>query len=238
MKISVVIPAFNEEKRIAHCLKSIFNQTNAPFEVIVVDNDSTDKTAKIAREMGATVISEKRKGITAARNAGFNIALGDVIARTDADTIVPSNWLDSINSHFEKDKNLFALSGPAIFGVRVFSPLLRFIVFEANKRIFGHPCLYGPNLALRKSAWESVKNEVCFDDDRVHEDIDLAIHIGKKGKIIYDPSLKVRTSARRLRHSPSSLLVAYLVKWADTVATHKKYRIAEFSSSIKRRIKK
>ena len=236
MNISVVIPAFNEEKRIEACLKSIASQTYKPLEVIVVDNNSTDKTAKIAKSFGAQVIIEKQQGVTYARNRGFEIAKGEIIARTDADTIVPSNWLERINDHFEKDKKLDAVSGPAIFGLRFFTPIVRLLVFEANKRIFGHYGLYGPNFAIKKSAWERVKNEVCMDDERVHEDTDIAIHIGKEGKIGYDPKLKVKTSARRLRKSPTSLLVMYLIKWADMIALHKKYRISTFASRIKQKI--
>ncbi len=236
MTISVVIPAFNEEKRIGLCLKSIQNQSVAPFEIIVVDNNSTDNTAKIAKEMGAKVIFEKNQGISFARNAGFNNAKGEIIARTDADTIVPSNWIEVINQHFEKDDKLDALSGPAVFGLNVLTPLVRFLVFEANKRIFGHDTLYGPNLAIRKSTWERIKNYLCMDDEKVHEVYDISIHIGKSGKIVFDKSLKVRTSARRLRHNPSTLLVDYLVKWADMIAYHKQYRVTRFASSIKDRI--
>lgn len=236
MNISVVIPAFNEEKRIAACLKSIASQTYKPYEVIVVDNNSTDKTVQIAKDLGVMVIVEKQQGVTYARNCGFNSAKGEVIARTDADTIVPSNWLERINDHFEKDPKLEAVSGPAIFGLRFFTPIVRLLVFEANKRIFGHYGLYGPNFAIKKSAWERVKDEVCMDDERVHEDTDLSIHVGKAGKIGYDPKLKVKTSARRLRKSPTSLLIMYLIKWADMIALHKKYRISTFASRIKHKI--
>lgn len=236
MKVSVVIPAYNEEKRIGACLKSVFNQTKSPYEVIVVDNNSSDRTVEIAREMGAKVVVEKKQGVTFARNTGFDSVTGDIIARTDADTIVTSNWIERIDDHFSQDPKLQAISGPAIFGLRVLSPLVRLLVFEANKKIFGHYCLYGPNFAIRKTAWERVRDEVCLDDERVHEDTDLSIHIGKIGKIGYDRELKVRTSARRLRQSPSSQLVEYLIKWADMIAYHKKYRISNIASSIKHRI--
>ena len=236
MNISVVIPAFNEEKRLPACLKSIQNQTVKPYEIIVVDNASIDKTANIAKEMGAKVIFEPRKGVTFARNHGFSSVKGDIIARTDADTVVPPNWIEVINGYFERDEKLDALSGPAVFGLNLLTPLVRLLVFEANKRIFGHYTLYGPNFAIRKSAWERVKDEVCMDDDKVHEDTDISIHIGKEGKIAFDKSLKVKTSARRLRQSPSTLMAYYLVKWADMIAFHKQYRVTRFASSIKHRI--
>ncbi len=236
MNISVIIPAYNEEKRIGACLKSVFNQTVQAAEILVIDNASTDNTAKIAREMGATVISEPRKGVTFARNTGFDKAQYEIIARTDADSIVPRDWIEKINKEFENDPSLVAVSGPAIFGINMLTPLVRIIVFEANKKIFGHYGLFGPNLAIKKSAWEEIKGEVCSDDDKVHEDTDLAIHIGKVGKVGYARDLKVRTSARRLRQSPSSLLVDYMVKWADMIAFHKKYRISTFASNIKQKM--
>lgn len=236
MNISVVIPAFNEERRIAYTLKSVFNQTKKPYEVIVVDNNSTDKTAEIAKAMGAKVVIEKAQGATFARNKGFNEASGEIIARTDADTIVPHNWIETFDKHFTNDPLLDAISGPAIFGINFFTPIVKILVFETNKRIFGHYGLFGPNLAVRKSAWERVKNEVCLDDDKVHEDTDLSIHIGKEGKVGYDKSLKVRTSARRLRTSPKSLLIEYIIKWADMIAYHKKYRITTIASNFRQRV--
>ena len=81
-----------------------------------------------------------------------------------------------------------------------------------------------------------MRDEVCLDDDKVHEDTDLSIHIGKAGKIGCDKNLKVRTSARRLRTSPQSQLVDYIIKWADMIAFHKNYRISAIASNIKQKI--
>lgn len=237
MRISVVIPAYNEEKRIAYCLKSVLNQTQMPYEVIVANNNSIDRTEEIAKSFpGVTVITEKRAGTIAARDTGFDAATGDIIARTDADSLVPHDWIEKIDRHFEKDPDAIAFTGPATFGIRLFAPFVRLLVFEANKRIFGHYCFYGPNLAFKRSVWNKVRDEVCLDNERVHEDTDLSIHIGKYGKIVFDPKIKVRTSARRLRQQPSSLLVDYLIKWVDTIAAHKKYRISTLASNIKHRI--
>lgn len=233
VKTSVVIPAYNEEKRIGACIKSLQSQTVPPLEIIIVDNNSTDKTAKIAKKMGVTVLHEAIQGQSYARNKGFNTARGDIIARTDADTIVPPDWIEKIQNVFSKNNKLAAISGSAVFGNRILSPFIRLLVFEANKQIFGHVGLYGPNLALKKSVWEQIKEEVCMADGQIHEDTDLAIHCGRRGKIMYVSDLKVKTSARRLK-SPSSLFVDYLIKWADTISRHKQYRLSAIPQRLLR----
>lgn len=92
--VSVVIPAYNEERYLAACLTSLQKQTLKNFETIVVDNNSTDKTAEIARRFGAKVVKELKQGIIPARERGFREAKAEIIARTDADTIVaPYNKL-------------------------------------------------------------------------------------------------------------------------------------------------
>ena len=60
--ISVVIPAFNEEKYLPACLEALKKQTFKNYELIVVDNNSTDKTAQIAKKFGARVVKEKKQG--------------------------------------------------------------------------------------------------------------------------------------------------------------------------------
>lgn len=92
MKISVVIPAFNEEKLIADTLRSVHNALDAfaaadwTWELIVCDNNSTDGTAEIARRNGAQVVFEAENQISRARNAGAAAATGDWILFIDADT--------------------------------------------------------------------------------------------------------------------------------------------------------
>ena len=114
MNISVVIPTFNEEKLLSKCLESLQKQTVKPFEIIVVDNNSTDTTAAIAKKMGVKVISEKNQGISFARNAGFNAAKGDIIARLDADTTALPNWIERIKKDIETDGK-DAVFGPAYY---------------------------------------------------------------------------------------------------------------------------
>lgn len=110
MKVSVVIPAFNEAEFLDACLNSLTKQTEPPDEIIVVNNNSTDNTVKIAKKYDVRIVNEKKQGMISARNSGFNKAKFDIIARTDADTILPPSWIKKIKNGF-KDKDLVALSG-------------------------------------------------------------------------------------------------------------------------------
>ncbi|NNJ12447.1 glycosyltransferase family 2 protein [Chloroflexales bacterium ZM16-3] len=87
MRISVVIPCFNEEHGLRHVLEGMPSYID---EVVVVDNNSTDDTAKVAEEMGARVIFEARKGYGNAYQAGLPAATGDIIATVDGDGTYPS----------------------------------------------------------------------------------------------------------------------------------------------------
>jgi GT2 family glycosyltransferase len=104
MKISIIIPAFNEEKLLRETLRSIsratpvFTQAGWQFEVIVCDNNSTDATPSIASEEGAAVVFEPHNQISRARNAGAAAASGDWLLFVDADS-TPS-W-----KHFENVRN-------------------------------------------------------------------------------------------------------------------------------------
>src|SRR5512143_1531574 len=98
MTISVVIPAYNEEKYLPRTLESLKKLDRKPDEIVVVDGGSTDKTASIAREHGATVITVAHRGIGFARDKGLMKATGDIVAYTDADTVVPHDWLTKIET--------------------------------------------------------------------------------------------------------------------------------------------
>lgn len=90
LSISVVIPCFNEEEGIAHVLRGMPGYVD---EVIVVDNNSTDGTAEVARELGARVIHEARKGYGSAYQAGLPAATGDIVATVDGDGTYPSTMI-------------------------------------------------------------------------------------------------------------------------------------------------
>ena len=103
MLISVVIPAFNEEGYLGETLASL-NRAKAflqdagslPTEIIVVDNDSDDSTADVARSLGAAVAREAQHNIAKVRNTGAKLAHGEVLVFVDADTVVPDKLLSRI----------------------------------------------------------------------------------------------------------------------------------------------
>jgi len=111
MKVSVVIPVYNEEKYIENCLNSLMKQEEKPDEIIVVDNNCTDQTIFCVKKYrDIKIIKEKKQGIIAARNAGFNHAQGDIIARCDADAIMPKNWVKKIKNDFAENKKIVAVT--------------------------------------------------------------------------------------------------------------------------------
>ena len=111
--ISVVIPSFNEEERIEKCLTSLTKQ-NFPrdeYEIIVVDGGSKDRTREIAEKYADIVFIQTSPKVGGARNDGALRARGEIIATTDADTILPPDWLRRIKQGF-LDPDIVMLYGP------------------------------------------------------------------------------------------------------------------------------
>src|SRR5512139_3857761 len=103
--ISVVVPSYNEEKNIAACLESLSNQTIArdEYEIIVVDGNSKDRTREIAAQYADLVFIQTSRKVGGARNDGAQKAKGEILATTDADSIIPRDWLEVIRDDFSRD---------------------------------------------------------------------------------------------------------------------------------------
>ncbi len=111
-KVSVIIPVYNGAKSLEECLNSVLKQTYPPFEVIVVDNHSTDETKELIHKLKAKnsivrYVFEFDRGRGNARNTGIGCACGDIIAMTDSDCIVPQNWIEAlINPIITKNESI------------------------------------------------------------------------------------------------------------------------------------
>ncbi len=233
LSLSIVIPVYNEEDYLKACLESIAAQTQAPEEVIVVDNGSTDKTLDIVRQFPfVTLLHEKKKSVLYARNTGFNAARSDIIGRIDADTRLSPDWVKRAKRIFE-DKNSYAVSGP--FGIydMPFPRLTRWLddlllrIAVLGKFYF----LTGCNMALRRSSWDKIKNELC-DDLSMYEDIDLAIHLEMRGmRPTYSPALWNSISSRRFGDKLSDF-IRYLKRYSHTFDKHNLKRIGVYHAEL------
>jgi len=203
MFISVVVPAYDEERYLPACLKALQRQSLPAenYEVVVVDNASTDATAEVARRYGARVISEPRKGVARARQTGFEAARGEIMASTDADTRVPADWLARIVAHFEADPALGAVYGPVHWpeGHPIEQWALRYpvtrVLWVSNR--VGRSLWWGSNFAVRREIFYAAGG---FPVDWPSgEDTDLSLRVSRLAPIRFDPDLVVHASSRRSR---------------------------------------
>jgi len=206
--LSIVIPAYNEETYLNACLDAIAGQTVTPDEVIVVDNNSSDRTAEIARSYSfVTVIKESRQGLYFSRQVGLDSASGDILCRIDADTIIDEHWVEVIKQAFNNPATE-AISGPVGYHDMPFSRLslkgedLCLRIARRGKYEF----LMGANMAIRRRAWELVRGELC-NEPFLFEDIDIAMHLrGHDIFPVYLPAMSATVSSRRFEDRPKDFM--------------------------------
>jgi glycosyltransferase involved in cell wall biosynthesis len=202
MKVSIVIPVYNEVDQLGACLEAIARQTFKPLEVLVVDNNSTDGTAGVVESYDfATLLHEPKQGVVHARTRGFDAARGDIIARIDADSLLPDDWVASVSQVFA-DSSVDAVSGVALYYnvacASLFNAIDLFFRRRLSWQLKDRVYLWGANMAIRRSAWQRVKPGLC-ERGRMHEDYDLAIHLQEAGgTVIFDERLRVAVSSRRI----------------------------------------
>lgn len=198
--LSVVIPAYNEAHLIDRCLSALANQTDYIDEIIVVDNNCTDSTVEKALTYPKVrVIKETRQGITYTRYTGYESATSEIIARTDADSIVMPNWAKTIRTEFSKSK-IDALAGN--YAIAELSPgksflgawYCRYLFRPWHQHSLGiKPMMYGPNLAFTREAWDKSKHHLTLGDGKASEDVDVTLSFIAEGLTIkYLPTLLVK----------------------------------------------
>lgn len=199
-EISIVIPAFNEEHYIEACLKSLQNQDFfGSYEVIVVDNNSTDRTHALAEQLGARVVNEPQQGVCAARQAGTEAATGNIIVSTDADTVFPRNWLSRIAAGFAENPDAVAVAGAceymnAPWWARVYARALFGGVNLRYTRTGSVGYISACNTAFRKDAWTGYNVRLTQGGDEFF----LLKQLKQKGRIVFQRDNVVTTSSRRL----------------------------------------
>jgi len=235
IKFSIVIPAFNEEESIEKAVKSLLrlNYNRAKYEIIVVDNGSTDKTFEKAKSAGADkVVVELTKGTNMARERGRREAKGEIIAFLDGDSEVNPDWLINI----EKDlaiKGVAAVSGPYDYGftglqkslsdwndrmVSKFVPRLLYFIFRRKAGV-----LIGGNFAGYANVFEKIGGlpAIKFWGD----DAATAMLISRKvGTVLFDMELKIKSSPRRFKKDGYLQLFYHYITTYMKIYFSKKYK--------------
>ncbi len=194
--ISIVVPALNEEKLIEQTLKNA--RTIVPeAEIIVVDGGSNDGTVKIARKYAKVCV--KRCNIAAARNAGAEIAAGEIIVFLDADTTINRQFIDGVKKNFRDPKIVGAggliMPHPGKLLQEVIFYLFNFLTMVS---FVWEPFLAGTCVAYKRKPFFEVGG---FDATRnSSEDVDLCKRISRKGRVAFLREVIVRTSTRRVEN--------------------------------------
>lgn len=199
--VSIVIPTLNEEKnmvRLKALKKQVFNGT---YEIIIADGYSEDKTVEIAKTFADKVVLEKRRSIAFERQAGAKVAQGKIIAFTDSDADIPTDWVQKIWDAFEADPGLSMIYGPVFYWdvSKHEQALASFFMpkFMRVMSILGMHNPIGSNIAIRKEVFEKIGG---FNTEFITcEDLDLGKRAKKHGPMRYVKHIDQFVSARRTR---------------------------------------
>ncbi len=227
MKISIVIPAYNEEKYIGDCLQSVIaNRTDEILEIIVINNASTDGTAAVAQKFsGVRVIAEPQKGLTKARQRGLMEAKGDFVAYLDADTRMPPEWIATVKKEFSRNPNMVCLSGP--FHYFDLPPMKKFFA-ETLWTITAPPTYWlvgfmvlGANFIATRDALQKIGG---FDTtiSFYGEDTNIAARLSKVGKVKFSIGFFIIGSGRRLTEEGlTRAFWRYAINYFSIALSHK-----------------
>ncbi|MGC4961920.1 glycosyltransferase family 2 protein [Gordonia sp. DT101] len=232
--VSVVIPVYNEEEVIAACLEGIAAQTRAVDECIVVDNNCSDRTVAVAESFShrlpIRIVTAPRQGVGWARDAGFDASSTDVIGRIDADTRLDPNWCASLVEFMTGRPEVAAVTGfDYLYDVPLEHRFEKRQRRNAERSSEGRKAftLLGNNMAIRRTAWDSVRSDVP-NLPGTHEDIDLFFTLLEKDAVVWVvPAMLAGVSPRRFRMSPWANR-KYRAAAVKTTKAHGRHRQASF----------
>ncbi|HWP92363.1 MAG TPA: glycosyltransferase family 2 protein [Thermodesulfobacteriota bacterium] len=197
--ISIIIPVHNGENYIDKCLDSILASTYNPYEIIVVDDASTDKSAEISRGKGASVLRlDRQSGPAAARNFGAEKAKGEILFFVDSDIVVKPDTITRIAEDFMKNPEIVA-----VFGSYDDSPAASDLLSQ-YRNLFHH-YIHQNSQSEAKTFWAgcgAIYREIFHQlngfDEYLYtkpsiEDIELGLRMWKRGyRILLDKELQVK----------------------------------------------
>lgn len=215
LSCSVVVPVKDDAEELGGLLKALGRQTEPPLEIIVVDNGSSDDSARIAAGAGCRVLHEPVAGIPAAVAAGYDAAVGDLILRCDADSRPRPTWVAAHRrAHATAAQatggtsvctrpRVVAVTGPARFRLPAPLDLVTSAMYLGGYVLavgsaLGHPPLFGTTMSLRREWWQDVRDSVSRSAD-VHDDMDLSFSVLPHQTVRVTWDVAVDMSPRALR---------------------------------------
>jgi glycosyltransferase involved in cell wall biosynthesis len=197
--ISVVVPAYNEEENITACLGSLNRQTlpRSEYEIIVVDGNSKDRTRELAAPLADLVFIQASRRVGGARNDGAMRAKGEILATTDADCVLPPDWLERIRDDFAKyhPVQLYGTVYPREPGLRHrislwFANTFSWLGYHTGLLYYTLGCntAFDRETFLRAGMYRTID---------AGDDLEIALRMKQAGKVLFDPKLRVGFSMRR-----------------------------------------
>jgi glycosyltransferase involved in cell wall biosynthesis len=225
-RFSIVVPCFNEAAYLPDTLCSLQAQNYAgAYEIVVVDNNSTDATADIARNLGVRVVAEPHPGVCWARERGTRESVGEIVVSVDADTVYSPDWLTTIDRRFAADDSVVAVVGPCRYvGGPAWGRAYALLLFAAVQLWYRWTgkILYASatNIAFRRSAFPGYDVRMTQGGDELNVLRDLR----SSGRVVYDHTNPTYTSSRRLTRGAAyglfvTLIVYYLLAYYLNRAT-------------------
>ena len=198
-KVSIIIPAKNEEKQLPGLLDSIFSQTYKNLEIIVVDDDSTDNTQEIAKRFGAKYVHVTKDSVGYSSNVGAKESSGDILIRCDADTRFTPRFVEEVVTTLIENSNAkIVIGGHYFYDGNFIYNFLGFLYDKYWRPPHGTP---GYMTAIRRDAYFNVGG---YDASFVREE-DWALgqkilaHYGNGSIVQNRKSLVVFISSRNIR---------------------------------------
>ena len=236
--ITVVVPAFNEEAYIASCLEALKNQRfYLPFDVIVVDNASTDKTPEIVGQYSCTLLRTTIRNQLLAKSTGVKAAKGETVAILDADCIPPPDWLGNIHKAMQDGDCVAVTCGYRFADLPLWG---RTYVFLVQRVLFGiyrtvlrtMPLVIGGNVAFRRDCCTRQGGYPILGGIAETE-LGFARRLNRCGRIRYAPDMEVSSSSRRFsrgifyflwNYKIAQYFAPYFLRRIDTILSKSRLR--------------
>jgi len=212
LRISIVIPTHNSEKTIEKCIKSITNSIYSNFELIIIDDFSTDNTKNLISEINCKkVFNQKKLGSAFSRNIGAKLAKGDIIVFIDSDVRINKGALSNLIKLFSSNKNLASVSGIYCDSrykniLSEYQNMYEIYIQQAFSKLRNLPYINTSFFAIKKTVFKELGGFDTRFKFANQEDIDF-------GKRLYNLGYKnIFSDKIRIKHLKEFSFLAFLKK--------------------------